>query len=71
MGFDAEPLLVSGCTGMGNKLGTVPVDNHVFLKEGMRSLIEVYNATGRPKDAASWEQKLANLEQAAQPTPKQ
>jgi hypothetical protein len=67
---DAEPPLVSGCTGMGNQLAAIPVDNHVFLKEGMQSLIEVYNATGRTKDAAGWEEKLASLEQPTQATSK-
>jgi tetratricopeptide (TPR) repeat protein/tRNA A-37 threonylcarbamoyl transferase component Bud32 len=67
---EAEPFLVSGCTGMMDRLTTIPVEHRVFLKQGIRSLIQVYKVTDRPEEVAGWEEKLASLEQLAEPTQK-
>ena len=61
---DAEPLLISGCSGMERLQDTVPVDSKLYLKEAVQSLIKLYEATSKSEKADEWKKKLAELDQA-------
>jgi tetratricopeptide (TPR) repeat protein len=63
---DAEPLLLQGCQGLQqHQASMVP-----FLKptrritEALERLVQLYDAWGKPAQAAEWRKKLAEFEQA-------
>jgi eukaryotic-like serine/threonine-protein kinase len=54
----AEPLLLSGYTGLVRLSATIPLSSRDILKEGGAWLISLYKAWGKPKNAAAWSEKL-------------
>jgi hypothetical protein len=67
---EAEPLLLSGYEGLkqredkiasaGNplELWRFPEESQPWLKEALRHLVQLYEATGRPDQAAQWKKTL-------------
>jgi hypothetical protein len=60
----AEPLLLTGYEGMKNRAVTIPAEGKPRLSEALQRLIRLYEATGRPDQAAEWKKKLAELDQS-------
>ncbi|HTS17438.1 MAG TPA: protein kinase [Verrucomicrobiae bacterium] len=68
---DAEPLLLSGYEGLKQREDKIarasnplevwrfPEENQPWLKEAVRRLVQLYEATGRPDQAAQWKKTLA------------
>jgi tetratricopeptide (TPR) repeat protein len=54
---EAEPLLLSGYNGMKEREERIPAGEKRRLKEALRHLVELYEATGKPEEAAKWRQK--------------
>ena len=54
---EAEPLLLSGYSGMKDREERIPADEKRRLKEALQRLVELYDATGKPKEAAKWKQQ--------------
>jgi len=67
---EAEPLLLSGYQGLKQRedkiasagdpleLWRFPEESQPWLKEAVRRLVELYEATGRPDQAAQWKKTL-------------
>jgi tetratricopeptide (TPR) repeat protein len=51
---EAEPLLLSGCKGMKERENKMPAGAQQWLKEARQRLVELYEATGKPEEAAKW-----------------
>jgi tetratricopeptide (TPR) repeat protein len=60
---EAELLLLSGYDGMMQHEEKIPPIGRPRLKETLQRLEQLYEAIGRPEDAARWKQKLAEFEQ--------
>jgi eukaryotic-like serine/threonine-protein kinase len=65
---EAEPLLLAGYEGMKQREDKIPVAGKVRLKETMQRLVQLYETTNRPDQAAEWKQKLAEFEKAVSAT---
>jgi eukaryotic-like serine/threonine-protein kinase len=61
---DAEPLLLSGYEGMKQREGNIPLEGKVRLSDALQRLVQLYQATKRPDQAAEWKQKLAALDKS-------
>ena len=61
---EAEPLLLSGYEGMKQPEGKRASGARSFLKQALQSLVQLYEETNRPEQAAEWKQKLAEFNQA-------
>jgi tetratricopeptide (TPR) repeat protein len=61
---EAEPLLISGYEGMKQREANIR-DHHKLFSETLGYLIQLYEATNRPDQAAEWEHKLAELDRVA------
>lgn len=59
---EAEPLLLAGYKGMKQREAKIPAVGKPNLKETLRRLVQLYDATGCPDRAAEWKQKLAEFE---------
>jgi eukaryotic-like serine/threonine-protein kinase len=60
---EAEPLLLAGYEGMKQREEKVLAGGgRSRLKETLQRLVQLYEATARPDQAAEWKQKLAELE---------
>ncbi len=59
---DSEPLLVSGYEGLKQCETRIPSRYKPRLKETLRSIIQLYEETNRPEQAAEWQQKLTEFE---------
>jgi tetratricopeptide (TPR) repeat protein len=68
---EAEPLLLSGYEGLKQREDKIavgssgrlprwrfPADSKPWLKEALRRLVQLYEATGRPDQAAEWKKTL-------------
>jgi tetratricopeptide (TPR) repeat protein len=55
---EAEPLLLSGYEGMEQRKDKIPAERKSWLKETLRRLVQLYEATDRPAQAAEWKRKL-------------
>ena len=60
---EAEPLLISGYEGMGEREGTIR-DRNKVLTEILQNLVQLFEATSRPEKAADWKTKLAIVQTA-------
>jgi len=61
---EAEPLLLSAYAGLKQPEGKFPADVKPRLKETLQRLVQLYEETAQPEDAAKWKQKLAEFEKA-------
>jgi tetratricopeptide (TPR) repeat protein/tRNA A-37 threonylcarbamoyl transferase component Bud32 len=57
---EAEPLLLAGYAGMKQREDKIPAIGKARLKETLQSLVQLYEATHRPEQAAEWKRKLAS-----------
>src|SRR5207245_2270612 len=67
---EAEPLLLAGYEGLKQREDKIalhrnpldsfrfPADRQPWLKEALRRLVQLYEATGRPDQAAEWRSRL-------------
>jgi tetratricopeptide (TPR) repeat protein len=60
----AEPLLTTGYEGMHERKDKISSQGESRLKEGLQRLVQLYEETDRPEQAALWKQKLAEYDQA-------
>jgi hypothetical protein len=58
-------LLLSGYEGLKQRQDTIPANGGVRLKEALQRLVQLYEDTGRPDQAAEWHQKLAEFDTPA------
>jgi eukaryotic-like serine/threonine-protein kinase len=61
---EAEPLLVSGCEGIKQREQHIPIHRRERLGKALARLVQLYEATDRPDQAAQWKQKLAEFNKA-------
>jgi WD40 repeat protein/serine/threonine protein kinase len=66
---EAEPLLLSGYEGMKQREATIPSTGKANLPETLQRLVQLYEATDRPAQAAEWKQKLAEFEKGESEKP--
>ena len=59
---EAEPLLLSACEGMKLREDQIPPLGKPRLKEALQRLVQLYQETHRPEQAAEWKQRLAEFE---------
>lgn len=59
---EAELLLLSACEGMNQRADTIPKSGKPHLKQTLRRLVQFYEETNRPEQAAEWKQKLAEFD---------
>ena len=67
---EAEPLLVEGCKGLQQHQTSLPpyLNAPRRITESLERLVQLYDAWGKPAQAAEWKQKLAAFQQAAKAT---
>jgi serine/threonine protein kinase len=61
---EAEPFLLTGYEGMKQREAQRPVLIKQRLAEGAKRLVQLYEATDRPEQAAQWKKKLAEFDEA-------
>ena len=61
---EAEPLLLSGYEGLKQRREKIPAEHKPRLKQAVERLVQLYEGTGRPEQAAEWKKKLAELNEA-------
>jgi hypothetical protein len=49
---------------MKQREAKIPANGELRLKETLQRLVQLYEATSRPDQAAQWKQKLAEFEKA-------
>jgi tetratricopeptide (TPR) repeat protein len=55
---EAEPLLVQGYAGLKARAAKIPADRRTCLAQALERLVYLYDAWGRPDQAASWRKEL-------------
>jgi hypothetical protein len=67
---DAEPLLIESCQGLQQRQANMPpyLNAPRRITESLQRLVQLYDAWGKPAQAAEWKQKLAAFQQAAKAT---
>ena len=53
----AEPLLLSGYEGLKAREARIPVPAKIRLTEAIDRLVQLYEAWGKPEQAAQWREK--------------
>jgi tetratricopeptide (TPR) repeat protein len=64
---EAEPLLVQGYEGMKQRAAKITLGNKPRLAEALERLVELYDAWGKPDQAARWRRELESEKTAARP----
>ena len=68
---EAEALLIAGFQGLKQRETTIPRSAKVRLTEARKRLVQLYESTGKPDEAAKWRTKLdANTAAEKQPEKK-
>jgi serine/threonine protein kinase len=60
--IEAEPLLISGYEGIKQQEQRIPFRRRESLRKALARLVQLYEATDRPDQAAEWKQKLADFD---------
>ncbi len=60
---EAEPLLLSGYSGMKQREAKIPVPDRRCFKLPLQYLVRLYEGTGKPEAAAKWKKEVAALSQ--------
>jgi tetratricopeptide (TPR) repeat protein len=55
---EAEPLLVQGYEGMQQREDKIPPEGKIRLTEALQRFVDLYTASGKPDEAAKWQEKL-------------
>jgi serine/threonine protein kinase/tetratricopeptide (TPR) repeat protein len=58
---DAEPLLKAGYEGLKRRQAKLPPQGQARLTEALQRLVQLYDAWGKPDEAARWRQRLDAL----------
>ena len=63
---DAEPLLLQSCEGLQQRQASLApyLNASRRITESLERLVQLYDARGKPAQAAEWKQKLAAFQQA-------
>ena len=63
---DAEPLLLESCQGLQQRQASLAPHLNAprRITESLERLVQLYDAWGKPAQAAEWKQKLATFQQA-------
>ncbi len=59
---EAEPLLLSGYEGLKQRGDKIPASGKSAQRETAQRLVQIYEATDRPAQAAEWKRKLTGAE---------
>jgi serine/threonine protein kinase/tetratricopeptide (TPR) repeat protein len=62
---EAGPLLVAGYEGLKQREATIPAGDKAHLTEALERLVQLYEATGKPDEAAKWRKELESVKAAA------
>jgi tetratricopeptide (TPR) repeat protein len=65
---DAEPLLLAGYAGLKAAAANMPPADRPFVAEAADRLVELYNARGKPDEAARWQTERETLRKAEKHT---
>jgi tetratricopeptide (TPR) repeat protein len=55
---DAEPLLLAGYAGLNRHEKAIPARDKARLSEALERLVRLYDAWGKPEQAAAWRKQL-------------
>ncbi len=55
---EAEPLLLAGYEGLRSRAEKIPPEDKPRLKEALQRVVQLYEAAGRPVQAADWKIRL-------------
>ena len=68
----AEPLLLQSYQGLQQRQASLPpiLNAPRRITEALERLVQLYDAWGKPAQAAEWKKKLADFQQAAKATEK-
>jgi tetratricopeptide (TPR) repeat protein len=55
---EAEPLILGGYEGMKRREATIPPQGKVYLTQALERLVQLYEATAKPDQAARWRKEL-------------
>jgi hypothetical protein len=55
---EAEPLLIAGYEGMKQREATIPPEGKPRVTEALERVVQLYEATNKPDEAAKWRKKL-------------
>jgi tetratricopeptide (TPR) repeat protein len=55
---EAEPHLVQGYEGLKQRADRIPVHEKTRLTDALERLVQLYDSTGRPQEAARWRKEL-------------
>jgi serine/threonine protein kinase/tetratricopeptide (TPR) repeat protein len=58
---EAEPLLLAGYEGLHSRLEKIPAVEQPRLKDALQRLIQLYEASGKPTQAAQWKERLEDF----------
>jgi tetratricopeptide (TPR) repeat protein len=64
---EAEPLLLAGYEGLKQRQAQIPTPNKKSLTEALDSLGQLYDAWGKPEEAARWRAELEKLPKPPEP----
>jgi serine/threonine protein kinase len=62
---EAEPLLLGGYEGLNQRQAKIPANSKDRLSEALERLGQLYDAWGKPEEAAKWRQELEARKEAA------
>lgn len=61
---EAEPLLIAGYEGMKQREKSIPLQARVRMAEAIERLVQLYEATKKPDEAAKWRKQLEERKEA-------
>jgi tetratricopeptide (TPR) repeat protein len=64
---EAEPLLRAGYEGLKARQPVIPVPHRTWLTEAVEGLVQLYDAWGKPDEAARWRAELEKLPKPPEP----
>jgi serine/threonine protein kinase/Tfp pilus assembly protein PilF len=59
---EAEPLLLAGYEGLRSRGEKIPPEDKPRLKEALDRLVQLYEASGKPAQAADWKRRLEGIQ---------
>jgi hypothetical protein len=62
---EAEPLLLSGYAGMSRQQDRIAFPDKPRLQEALERMVQLYEVSGRPDEAAEWRKKRVELDKAS------
>jgi hypothetical protein len=66
---EAEPLLLAGYEGLKQREATIPTQWRDCPTLALRTLVQLYEATGKPEETAKWQKELEAFGNAAEKAP--